>query len=75
MLVLFAGPRHVRELSIQARCFAPRCWFGGGLENRLVDVSLPKFRFNTQLKVKPALEALGMTEAFHRHRRFPLGNA
>ena len=35
-----------------------------GLKTRLVEVSLPKFRFNTQLKVKPALQALGMIDAF-----------
>jgi len=36
----------------------------GALENHLAEVSLPKFRFNTQLQIKPALQALGMTEAF-----------
>jgi serine protease inhibitor len=35
-----------------------------GLKTRLVDVSLPRFRFKTQLKVKPALRALGMKDAF-----------
>ena len=35
-----------------------------GLRTRLVDVSLPRFRFSTQLGVKPALQALGMTDAF-----------
>ena len=41
-----------------------------GLKPRLVDVSLPKFRFNTQLKVKPALQALGMADAFDGNADF-----
>jgi serpin B len=35
-----------------------------GLHTRIVDVSLPKFRFSTQLDVKTPLQALGMTDAF-----------
>jgi serpin B len=31
---------------------------------------LPTFRFSTQLKVKPALEALGMTDAFDSNADF-----
>ena len=41
-----------------------------GLKTRLVEVSLPKFRFTTQLKVKPALQALGMTDAFESNADF-----
>jgi serpin B len=41
-----------------------------GLKTRLVEVSLPKFRFTTQLKVKPALQALGMTDAFGANADF-----
>jgi serpin B len=41
-----------------------------GLRTRLVEVSLPKFRFTTQLKVKPALQALGMTDAFDSNADF-----
>jgi serpin B len=40
------------------------------LKTRLVDVSLPKFRFSTQLRVKPALQALGMIDAFESDADF-----
>ena len=36
----------------------------GALGSRMTDVSLPRFRFRTQLPVKPTLQALGMTDAF-----------
>jgi serpin B len=41
-----------------------------GLKNRFVEVSLPKFRFTTQLKVKPALQSLGMIDAFESSADF-----
>lgn len=36
----------------------------GALGNKLVDVTLPRFQFRTELGVKPTLVALGMTDAF-----------
>jgi serpin B len=40
------------------------------LRARFVEVSLPKFRFTTQLKVKPALLSLGMSDAFESSADF-----
>jgi serpin B len=40
------------------------------LRARFVEVSLPKFRFTTQLQVKPALRSLGMIDAFESSADF-----
>jgi len=41
-----------------------------GLKTHLVEVSLPKFRFTTQVAVKPALQSLGMIDAFEPNADF-----